>query len=60
MGVALVRPDEPGDRGSWRFLACQSAETSMNIGDNSLPEKLALVSPDGPNTENPLKTGCLA
>jgi hypothetical protein len=31
----------------------------MNIGDNSVPEKLAQVSPDGPNSENPMKMGCL-
>ena len=36
----------------------ERAERSMNIGD-SLPMKLNLVSTDGPNPENPMKTGCL-
>jgi hypothetical protein len=31
----------------------------MNIGENSLPKKLNLVSLDGPNRENTMKAGCL-
>ena len=31
----------------------------MNIGDNSLPKKLNLVSLDGPNPKNSMKTGHL-
>ncbi len=37
----------------------ERTERSMNIGDNSLPQKLALVSPDGQPPKKPMKTGCL-
>jgi hypothetical protein len=67
-GVRATRVSNRGARrpgrkqgDSWQatVLYVGPRERSMNIGDNSLPQKLAPVNPDGPNPENPMKTGCL-
>src|ERR1039458_9204286 len=51
---------KPADGGRRRCCMEKSRRKATNIGYDSLPEKLNLVSPNGPDAETPIKIGCLA